>query len=210
MGATLDMSIAAFLPQHKGGEDRKALELAVFARLARLVGEAVARAPSEALAESASAASDLGAMAEFLVEMAPSLTAAGWDPLAAALLRGSVAKRELLDAAGGTLGAEDVAKTLGISRQAVDKRRRVKSLLAVPSASRDWLYPLAQFTPAGEPVHGLERVLRAFRIESPWMQLDALLAHDPSLGGRTAFEALRAGEVDAVIRAVSAFGEQGL
>jgi hypothetical protein len=69
---------------------------------------------------------------------------------------------------------------------------------------------VAQFTPEGEPVRGLELVLRAFRVDAPWMQLDALLAQDPALGGRTAFEALRAGEIDAVVQSVSAFGEQGL
>jgi hypothetical protein len=210
MGATLDMPIASFLPSHKGGEERRALERAVFARLARLVGEAVSRAPSETLAESASSLTDLGAMAEFLIEVAPALTGAAVNPLGEALLRGGLVKKELIDAAGGAVGAPDIAAALGITRQAVDKRRRARSLLAVPSASRDWLYPMAQFGPDAEPLPGLERVLRAFRVEAPWMQLDALLAPDPALGGRTAFEALRDGDVDAVVEVVGNFGEQGL
>ncbi len=44
------------------------------------------------------------------------------DPLAGARLRGMRARVRLLQMEGGTLGAQQVAAVLGISRQAVDKR----------------------------------------------------------------------------------------
>jgi hypothetical protein len=204
------MPIAAFLPRHQAGADRQALERAVFARLVRLMGQAIAAAPTGALATTASSASDVGAIAEFLAEVGPVIAATEADPLAEALLEGAKAKFTIMREAGGVARAEEVAKLLGITRQAVDKRRRSKALLAVPSASGDWLYPRAQFGRDGRPLPHLPDVLRAFRIDDPWMQLDALLARDPNLGGRTAFAALSGGDVDAVIQSVRAFGDHGL
>lgn len=210
MPTRLDLSVAAFLPRHQADGARRALERAALLRVVRVLAGAIADAPTEALEGTASSASDLGAIAEFLLEMSPSLEALDTDPLATALLTGALAKRELHRAAGGMASVQDVATMLGISRQAVDKRRRADSLLAVPSPSKDWWYPRAQFSARGEPLAGLDRVLRAFRVTDPWMRLDALLARDPALGERSALEALARGEVDAVIRAVASFGDQGL
>lgn len=210
MADTMKTPMEALLPRHQADGARGALERAALLRVMRVLAGAIADAPTEALEGTASSASDLGAIATFLVEMSPTLDASETEPLALALLQGATAKRDLERAAGGMAGAEEVATVLGISRQAVDKRRRAESLLAVASPSKDWWYPRAQFSAQGEPLPGLDRVLRAFRVTDPWMRLDALLARDPALGGRSAFEALASGEVDPVIRAVAAFGDQGL
>jgi len=50
------------------------------------------------------------------------------EPLAPAFIRGIEAKRRLIEENGGTLTAEHVAQHLGITRQAVEKRRRAANL----------------------------------------------------------------------------------
>jgi hypothetical protein len=89
----------------------------------------------------------------------------------------------------------------------VDKRRVRHALLAVPNGSGEYVYPACQFTADGV-VPGLEEVLRAFRIRSPWTQLSVLLAPAPALGGKTIVEALRSGKWENAIAVAAAFGEQ--
>src|SRR5207302_7702997 len=96
---------------------------------------------------------------------------------------------------------------LGITRQAVDKRRSRGVLLALPSGSGEYLYPACQFTPDGV-IPGLAAVLQAFRIENRWTQLSVLLAPAPGLGGRTVLQALQAGDVKQAVDIAAAFGEQ--
>ena len=60
------------------------------------------------------------------------------DPLAAARIRGLQMKRELLERAGGTLQPREVAELLGMSRQAVGKRRRAGKLIAVQTGRREF------------------------------------------------------------------------
>ncbi|GLS32612.1 hypothetical protein GCM10007937_43220 [Mesorhizobium albiziae] len=120
------------------------------------------------------------------------------DPLVPALARNVEHRKLLIERAGGTLSAEDAGRLLGISRQAVDKRRRAGSLLAVREGS-DWRYPACQFDET-DVVAGIPEVVRAYTSAGPWMALDFLLAPDSVLGGRTPFEALRAGDRDSVLR----------
>jgi hypothetical protein len=74
------------------------------------------------------------------------------DPLAPALARGVEHRRTLLNLAGSAMSAEEAGQILGITRQAVDKRRRAGTLLAVREGS-DWRYPACQFED-GEVVAG--------------------------------------------------------
>jgi hypothetical protein len=112
-----------------------------------------------------------------------------------------------LTSAGGGLTARQLASALGITRQAVDKRRGRRALLAVPNGSGEYLYPACQFTADGV-IPGLEEVLRAFQIQSPWTQLSVLLASAPALGGKTIIEALKSGVVETPIAIARSFGEQ--
>jgi hypothetical protein len=57
-------------------------------------------------------------------------------------------------------------------------------------------------------ISGLEAVLRAFRIQSPWTQLSVLLAPAPALAGKTILEALKSGDVDTPVAIAQSFGEQ--
>ncbi|MBI3971349.1 MAG: hypothetical protein HY332_08665 [Chloroflexi bacterium] len=127
------------------------------------------------------------------------------DPLAAARLRGLQARERLLQTEGGTLTAGQVAKLLGVTQQAVDKRRRAGRLLALNLGRRGSAYPAWQFGPDGV-LDGFEAVLAALAV-SPWTQASWFLSGDVRLGGETPLAALRRGNVDAVQRAARASGE---
>jgi hypothetical protein len=126
------------------------------------------------------------------------------EPLAPLIARNAEHRVELLEASGGTLTADEVGALLGISRQAVDKRRRARGLLGLRQGG-DWRYPVCQFAiPLHDVVAGLPNLLRAFSEAGPWATLDFLLAADETLGGRTPLEALRAegwtGSLDRLVR----------
>ena len=131
------------------------------------------------------------------------------DPLAAARGRGLPMKRELLERAGGTLQPREVAELLGMSRQAVGKRRRAGKLIAVQTGRRRYEYPACQFEDTGA-IENLEEVLGAFADDiDAWMQLAFLINPNESLGGESPLDLLRRGEVDAVARAARTHGEHG-
>jgi transposase len=93
-------------------------------------------ASPEALEAALSAPTDLGGVASLLSDLAPlGADISAVDPLVEAMARGAVIKRELLQSAGGVLSSSQVASAPGITRQAVDKRRRRRALLAVPAGS---------------------------------------------------------------------------
>ena len=68
-------------------------------------------------------------------------------------------RQKLLQLAGGALSVEETGHTLGITRQAVDKRRRANTLLAVREGS-DSRYPWDQ----GEVLPGIADVVQGFAI----------------------------------------------
>ncbi|MBI3969894.1 MAG: hypothetical protein HY332_01275 [Chloroflexi bacterium] len=141
-------------------------------------------------------------------------TLAAWrrqDPLADARLRGVQARARLLAAEGGAFTGEQVAALLGISRQAVDKRRRAGKLLAVQTGRRGYIYPAWQFDARalGGVLPGLELVLADLGVRGPWTRLSWFLTRDVRLGGARPLDALRRGRIDAVRAAAAAYGEQG-
>lgn len=187
--------------------ERAAMERAALVRVTHFMGDAITKASTRVLEKALGEPASDEALADVLGEaFVRDATGGEW---AAALLRGAQVQRDLLHQAGGGLSASQVASLLGISRAAVDKRRRQGALLGLKLPSGDFVYPAAQFA-RNNVLPGLSDVLSAFHVADPWMQLDALLARDEALGGHTAFEALTDGDVERVKSAVSSFGEQGL
>ena len=200
---TLTEAITRILEAGKGPLRSAFLTRALFA-LARLPPEL----GDGALSQAVGAPSDYATLLYALESPAVLTALKREDPLAEARLRGLRARAQLLDAEGGTLTGPQVASLLGISRQAVDKRRRAGQLLGLAADRRGYAYPAWQFTPAGV-LSGLPEVLAAFPVSSPWMQAAWFLNPNLYLDGARPLDELRSGRSDAVRRAAAAFGEQG-
>jgi len=175
--------------------------LRAVARLSQQMGEA-------SLREAVSSASDYGVLLTAL-ESEPGLAAlTPEDPLAEARLRGIEARKRLLEAEGGTLGAQEVASLLNISRQAAYKRYRAGRLLAVDCGRHGFTFPAWQFVPNGV-LPGLEEVLAALADFDPWMKLAFFLEANAATGGKTPLLALRQGKLQEALRAAELHGEHG-
>jgi hypothetical protein len=125
---------------------------------------------------------------------------------ALARVEGLLYRRELLEKAGGVLGVAEVAQLLGLTRDAVDKRRKRERLVAVDLGRHGWRYPAFQFT-GNRLLVGLEEALEALRPEDGWVALSFFLEEAEELGGRTPAEALADGETEAVIEVAGLYGE---
>ena len=130
------------------------------------------------------------------------------DRLAKARLRGAVAMREVLGGDEGALTVGEVAKLLDISRQAVDKRRKVRRLLGVEVPKRGVLYPAWQFTRTGT-LAGVGEVLAALHEHDSWAQARFFVTENDRLGGKRPLDVLRRGKLERVLDAASVFGEHG-
>lgn len=130
------------------------------------------------------------------------------DPLAQARLSGLESKRFLLHAEGGAIAADEAARRLGLTRQGVDRRRRAGRLLGLTLGRRGYAYPLWQFAEMGT-LPGLERVLAALGDLGPWSRVSWFISPNTRLDGASPLTRLRAGEVEAVVTAARAYGEQG-
>lgn len=174
------------------------LQAAFLRRATSALERMAATASPKTLSDALAAPTDAGSLAWLLSRsevVGPAVIEL--DPLVPALARNVEHRKRLLERAGGTLSAEDAGRLLGISRQAVDKRRRAGALLAVREGS-DWRYPACQFDET-EVVTGIADVIRAYASAGPWVALDFLLAPDSALGGQSALEALMSGDRDAVL-----------
>ncbi|NKL18976.1 helix-turn-helix domain-containing protein [Rhizobium leguminosarum] len=182
-------------------EEPNSIRTAFLRRATSALERISANVPAKDLADALSAPTDAGSLAQ-LLSRSDMVGAAinDLDPLVPALARNVEHRQNLVERAGGTMSAEDAGRILGISRQAVDKRRRAGTLLAVREGS-DWRYPLCQLD-QGEVIGGGSDVVRGFAAAGPWVALDFLLASDTALGGRTALQALRDGDREAVRRLI--------
>ena len=130
------------------------------------------------------------------------------DPLFRAKLRGIEHRKQVLAKLGGTVSVEKVADLIGISRQAIDKRRSQNQLIGLIQGRRGYAYPAFQFED-GKTLPGLKEILDELKGHDPWMQSIFFANGNDRLNGRTPLEALHRGELDAVLRAAEAYGEQG-
>ena len=130
------------------------------------------------------------------------------EPLVAAKLRGLQLRRKMLESSGGTLTSQQVAEGLGITRQAVDKRRSSNQLLALTQGKRGYRYPSFQFD-EGKILDGFEEVLGELNALDPWMQLNFFTSAHERLGGKTPIKALQEGLVGEVKNVACGYGEQG-
>jgi len=196
------------MARHSADSAQRALAQAFLRRSVKMLERVSFSASSEALKSALSSPTDVGGVAALLSDLAPlGVDLSAVDPFVEAMARGAAIKLELLTNGGGGLTSSQVSNALGITRQAVDKRRLRRALLAVPNGSGEYAYPACQFTSDGV-IPGLEDVLRAFRIGNSWTQLSVLLTPTPALGGKTIVEALKSGAVERAVAVAASFGEQ--
>ena len=164
--------------------------------------------PSTLIDDATAAPSDYLVAVEALTSASETTQLIAEDPFIAAKLRGLKRKQQMLETAGGALTSEQVAEILGISRQAVDKRRAATQLLALTQGRRGYSYPSFQFED-GRPITGLEEVLAELKELDPWMQMVFFTSPNERLGDKTPLERLKKGLVSEVKAAATGFGEQG-
>jgi phosphoglycolate phosphatase-like HAD superfamily hydrolase len=150
---------------------------------------------------------DLSAVVEVLTQTEIMAELAPVDPLATHRLKGMLVKQQLLNYQGPPpLNSEQVAELLMMSREAVNKRRRSKQLIAVNLGKRGYRYPAWQFQ-EGKVLPGIKEVLKTLDAPGEWTPLLFLCSGDPSLNGVTPLEKLQAGEIDSVVAAARCYGK---
>jgi hypothetical protein len=159
-------------------------------------------------AEISSGSEGAGAVIEALMQDALRAYLREQDALTPARLRGLKAQKALLEAEGGVMGVAEVAERLGVSRQAVSKRREEGALLAVRLGARRDLYPAWQFIRSGV-LPGLRETLDALGGADPWAAMGFFLAGNARLGGERPIDRLRRKDLAPVLEAAAAFGEHG-
>lgn len=130
------------------------------------------------------------------------------DPLARAFLDGLDAQARLIEQNGGVFKTEQVAEYLGITPQAVNKRRALRQLVGLTFRKRGYMFPAWQFTDRGT-VLGLEQVLLALADHDEWMRNVFFINPNTRLGGRRPLDLLREGEIPEVLDAAREFGQHG-
>lgn len=181
---------------------------AILTRCLSLTRRAMEHVSPGTLVEAVAASTDQEAMLRILEapEMAaPVIETATIDAARAA---GIEARDQLLTAQGGSWPVERVAKYLGLTRQAVDKRRKANKLIGLAVGRHGYRYPSWQFSRNGT-VPGLEDVLGALHRHDPWSQVIFMLSPNDRLEGLTPLEALRKGQTEDVKIAAALFGEHG-
>ncbi|MGC4192758.1 MAG: hypothetical protein QM589_16565 [Thermomicrobiales bacterium] len=196
------------LLEQTGGSRRSARpRQASVTRILRAVAELAEHSDAAAMAQAASEGSDYAVLLALLDQ--PEVLAAlrARDPLAPARLRGLRSREVLLMSEGGTLTAQEVGAMLGVTRQAVDNRRKRGKLVAVELGRRGYAYPAWQFR-AGSVLPGLDRVLEVFAGSGVWALLAFILNGNAWLDGERPLDVLRAGRVEDACRAAALYGEQ--
>ena len=125
------------------------------------------------------------------------------DPLAPARLRGLRLRERLLEAEGGVCSSAEMAAALGITRQAVDKRRKAGTLIGLDLGRRGYAYPIWQVGLAG-----LGDVLTELNWLDPWSQVAFMLTPNVWTDDEPPLALLRRGEIATVIEAAHTYGEQ--
>lgn len=186
---------------------------ALLVRLRRAVGGAVAGLSEPQVAQALTSATDIEALLAVMSDPAAYQPVEPPRPdarLAAARLRGNAAAAAILDGSD-MVGADDLAKAIGQTRQSVDKQRKLKRLLAIQRDARSFRFPLWQVHD-GRVVAGLDRVLQVLdtRGAGPWEAYRFFTMRSPRLADRTPIQALKRGQVDQVLALAADYGEQGV
>jgi hypothetical protein len=129
------------------------------------------------------------------------------DPLAAARARGARYQQQILRGPD-MLTEHEVLELLSVTPAVLAHMRATHQVLALPDGSR-FKYPIWQFDRRQRQVWpGLDQVLAV--LKNPWRALRWLQKADPFLQDQQPVQALREGQIAAVLRAARWYGsDQG-
>lgn len=138
-----------------------------------------------------------------------------YPPESALVAAANAGLLELMSREGGSVSAAAAAKLYGgrrpVTPEALRVRAKAGTVIAVRDGLGEWLFPSWQFDKRGGVLRGLTDVLAVLRDGHPAFTDTTPLMHflnpSPHLGGRTPLEALKAGEVDEVLRQARATHE---
>jgi len=189
---------------------KEPLRRAILTRFLRAAGSALGSADTTTLAKAAGADSDLTAVLATLEASLPEPgSATDEEVITRAQLLGLDTRQQVLEAEGGTLSAEQMARRLHLTRQAIDLRRRNHRLIGLPVGRHGYRYPAWQLGPAGI-WPWVPQVIDALAPHDPWQQVFFLLSPHPDLKGKTPLNALRAGRIDEVVTLARTYAAYGL
>lgn len=182
---------------------------AVFDRISAAARAMVAQASESDILATIAAPTGTLALAH-LITVLPAPDAAADEGLASAYAGAAQWRTDYL-AAVPTLSASDAQAALGLrSTEALRKRDRAGTILALPLASGKFAYPAWQFVD-GRVVGGLAGVREALGTDSAWAfagQLETIRASDEA-EPRTLRSMLVVGDVTAALQAASAAADSG-
>ena len=138
-----------------------------------------------------------------------------YAPLAALTAAANAGFISLMAREGGAVSASDAAKLYGgrkpVTAEAMRRNAKLGSVIAVRDGLGEWLFPVWQFESRGGVIPGLSDVLAALKDGHPaytdTTPITFFLNPSPHLAGRTPLEALKAGELDEVVREARATHE---
>lgn len=171
----------------------------------------VEKLPADVLGEIVQSQVGAEATVRFVIDLmaaAAPVASTEANALDRARIRGLRVRQELLEQEGGLASAAGFANLLGISRQAVDDRRKQRQLVALQDAARHFKYPVWQ-SHEGNTLPGLEDVLKTLDTSDPMTAIVFYLHPDPRLGGKRPLDVAREGKSELVLRLATTFGEHG-
>lgn len=118
--------------------------------------------------------------------------------MARAKARGAAKVTEILRQAD-MVTAREFGPLIGASHETVNIKRKRHEILGLEGATRGVRYPRWQVTNTGMPLPGLARLFGVLG-EQPWTVYRFLRTAHAELGGRTALDAMKAGQIDAVVK----------
>ena len=117
--------------------------------------------------------------------------------LAAAKARGQSKVAEILKGED-MLTAREFGLLIGASHETVNVKRKTGNILGLEGTTRGFKYPRWQVTDAGLPMPGLADLFATLG-EQSWTVYRFLRMAHAELGGRTALEALKVGQIEEVL-----------
>lgn len=181
-------------------------------RASRYLSKALQSLPQSVLEHALIAPNDATAVFEIVTRPETIENVISEDPLAEARMRGRLAVEKLLQKEGGCGTIRSAVEALGISKPAVEKRRRNGKLIAIDTGKRGVLYPHWQFKSDKFGVlDGLEEVLRVLREQGciGWSLMSFFLNPHVDLHGKSPLQALRRGRIEEAMFVAENYGEMG-